>query len=167
MTILAVIHIYQETIPSYGLVEMYFFEIDENIEKLRTFLIEWHGTPYKHHAGKKGLECDCINLIAKGCEYLGKGHYDIQWYDKDWHLHNSDELLLNGLREQLKGDELPPEKPIDGDIILYRFGKTISHAGWYLAGYVYQALFRVGVERRTWNDAHWHKRRALIFRILA
>lgn len=145
----------------------YFFEIHENVERLKTFLKAWIGTPYKHHSGVKGLECDCIHLIYRGCEALALRVPDkIQWYPKDWHLHNKEELLLDGLREYLIADELPPENPINGDIVVYKFGHTRSHAGWFMDGHIIQALVGIGVEARTWNDRYWNRRKSLIFRIL-
>lgn len=144
----------------------YLFEDPGKLEMLKAFLKDWLGTPYKHYSGVKGLECDCIHLIVRGCEALGIWLPKIPWYNRDWHLHNKEELLLDGIRKHLRADEFPAESPINGDIVTYKFGHTRSHAGWFVDGRVYQAIFGIGVQARTWNDEYWFKRRSIIFRLL-
>ena len=146
---------------------MYFFDDPKNIYKLDSFIQEWNGTLYKHHTGVCGVGCDCIHFIVRGLEYFGFSRINVPWYPKDWHLHNTEERLLNGIRKHFPPhNELEPNNPKSGDIILYKFGKTISHAGWFLKGEVYQALASKRIESRIWLDREWHKRRRKIFRLL-
>ena len=145
----------------------YYFENPKHQKELKTALDEWVGTPYRHWAGVKGQGVDCIHFVARAFEDIGLGPFRVERYNKDWHLHNPEELLLKGLRRELNADELPPDDPMNGDVVLYRFAKTLSHSAIYFDGYVYQAIERVGVEKRNWKDKKWFKRRQLIIRVLA
>lgn len=143
-----------------------FFGNSERLEALRKTLQEWQGTPYVHFAGVKGAGCDCIHFVAKVLEELGAGETRIPWYPKDWHLHSGEELLLNGFKGDPRFFEIDVNSIEDGDIVLFKFGKTCSHCGFYLDDHVYQAITDIGVERRHWRDQHWYKRRRHAFRVV-
>lgn len=147
----------------------YFFEDIEKQNQLKSILKEWEGTPYRHWAGVKQGGCDCIHFVARVLEEFGFGPFQIPKYPKDWHCHNYEELLLNGIRIQLENEiELVNiNNPMNGDILLYRFKKVISHAGIYYTNYVYQSLDDIGVQKRIWKDTKWRKRLACGYRILA
>lgn len=143
-----------------------YFNRPKRLQDLSDILHEWEGTPYAHWTGVKQGGCDCIHFITRVLEELGFPEWQIPWYPKDWHLHNSDELLLNGMRAEPVMLEVDVNRPKDGDIVLFRFGKTSSHAGFYLCEHVYQAITGIGVERRHWQDRQWHKRRTHAFRVM-
>jgi len=143
----------------------FLFDDEDNIKRLETFCGQWEGTPFRHHSGQCGFGCDCIHFIIRGLEYLGFTGIDIPWYSSDWHLHMREELLLEGLRENVPGVELRPDNPKDGDLILYKFGHVMSHVGWFLNNHVWQASVGVRLRSRIWEDEYWHKRRMLIYRV--
>lgn len=144
----------------------YFFDKEDNVERLRSFCNEWKGTPFRHHTGEKDFGCDCIHFIAKGLEHVGYGQFHLPWYSRDWHLNQkSTELLLAGIKKYLRGEILPPNDPRNGDIVLYKFGYTISHASWFLDGRVWQAMVGVSLGARIWKDEYWYNRRKFIYRI--
>lgn len=147
----------------------YYFEDKGKQEELSIILSEWMGTPYRHWAGVKGEGCDCIHLIVRVLEEFGFGPFKVPRYDKDWHIHNNEELLLDGFRKSsLRFDELSPSvEPMNGDVVLYKFGRVNSHSVIYFMDHVYQSINGIGVERRHWMDRMWHKRKRKIVRILA
>ena len=149
----------------------YYFEDLEKQADLKAIIDSWAGTPFRHWAGVKGEGCDCIHFVARVFEEMGFGPFKIESYNKDWHIHNPEELLLLGLRRELKKhftiEELPAAKvePMNGDIVVYRFGRAASHSAIYYDMHVYQSITGVGVERRHWNDKQWHKRKFLTMRL--
>ncbi|WP_338847894.1 NlpC/P60 family protein [Massilia sp. W12] len=87
----------------------------------------WLGTPY-HHAGKvHGAGVDCVMLLVQAYQAAGvlQQDYDPRPYAKDWHLHRGEELYLLGLSDKA----YPINQPEAGDIALFKFGRTASHAG--------------------------------------
>ena len=52
------------------------------------------------------------------------------------------------------------------NIILFKFGKANSHSAIFFEGRIYQAITGIGVERATWRERKWHKRKRHGFRIL-
>lgn len=148
----------------------YYFDIEKQ-KALKTALDGWMGTPYRHWAGVKGEGCDCIHFIVRIFEELGLGQIKIPRYNRDWHIHNNEELLLEGLREQFKPDfkmqEFPiTTEPINGDVVLYRFGRVASHSAIYYDDHVYQSINGSGVGCRHWLDKQWYKRRFMIMRLM-
>jgi cell wall-associated NlpC family hydrolase len=145
----------------------YYFEDQEKQKILKAELDEWLGTPFRHWAGVKGEGCDCIHLVVRVFEKMGLGPIKIDRYSKDWHIHNSKELLLSGMRRTMKGFvELPLDtEPMNGDVVLYKFGKTTSHSAIYFDKKVYQSITGIGVESRQWLDKKWHKRKVCIMRL--
>jgi len=145
----------------------YFFGDTGRQRELKRILDEWRGTPYRHWAGVKGLGCDCIHFIVRVLEELGLGPFTVPRYARDWHMHNSEELLFDGITNGLEQEEVGFASPMNGDIMLFQFGKAISHSAIYYDKYLYQAINNVGVEKINWMDNKWHKRKRFNFRILA
>lgn len=143
-----------------------YFDKPERLHALAKVLNEWEGTPYAHWTGVKQGGCDCIHFVTRVLEELGVDTWQIPWYPKDWNLHNSEELLLNGMKADPNFLEVDVDAPEDGDIVLFKFGKTCSHSGFYLDEHVYQAITDIGVERRHWQDPQWYKRRRHAFRVM-
>ena len=85
----------------------------------------WLGTPF-HHAGRiKGAGADCLMLLAEVYERAGVIlHVEPPFYVPDWHLHRDAERYIEGLLDYAR----PVARPEEGDIALFRFGRTFSHA---------------------------------------
>jgi len=89
----------------------------------------WLGTPYHHQARVKGAGVDCAMLLCEVFEACGMiPHIDPRPYPPDWHLHRSEEKYL-GWIEKYADPVLDDEDPQPGDVVLYKFGRTVSHAG--------------------------------------
>ena len=50
---------------------------------------------------------------------------DIDPYPHDWHLHNNNERYLHGITQHATRIDTPQP----GDILLFKFGRCVSHAG--------------------------------------
>lgn len=145
----------------------YYFESIEKQKALKKALDEWLGTPFRHHCGVKGLGCDCIHFGKRIYEELGLLiDTVIPNYPKDWHLHNTRELLKEELIKNLNVEKVGLFDLINGDIILSHFGKAASHVGIYFDGYVYQAMNHVGVCKINFNDRKFKKYMRFAYRIL-
>jgi cell wall-associated NlpC family hydrolase len=98
----------------------------EFIEEAKT----WVGTKWRHGQALKGDSTDCIQWIG----YLGKQFnwipkdYKFPRYPRDWALHNSFSILEQEVSKFCHKKEIMEI----GDILLFKFGKTSSHAGIYL-----------------------------------
>lgn len=96
----------------------------------------WIGTPYHSRATIKGVGADCLTFIGAPLSACGEIPPIVYpRYSPSWHMHHSAELYLFGKDDQ-KGmlhycDEVPgpPERvPLPADIVLFKFGRTFSHA---------------------------------------
>lgn len=146
----------------------YYFDNIEKQHQLKRLLDEWIGTPFRHHAGVKGRGCDCIHFVTKIFEELGV----IQWrkdlipdYPRDWHLHNTRELLMEGILKELPGEKVELSSLKNGDIILSHYGKAASHASIYYDGYIYQSITDMGVCKINFNDRVFRRQMKFGFRI--
>ena len=145
-----------------------YFQEPENLKALLSEILEWEDTPYRHWCGVKNKGVDCIHFIVEVLKAVGatKGRIIvIPKYDKDWHLHNGKKLLVEGIRKQLDCIEVDPRRPINGDLLLYRFGVQEAHSGIYIDGDVYQALTDIGVQSRRYKERSFYKRMKRAFRI--
>ena len=148
---------------------MYYFEGLKEQNKLKKILDEWLNTPFRHHCGVKGLGCDCIHFVTCVLDELGiliLTKKTIPDYPKDWHLHNTRELLEEGIIKNLNVEKISLSNPVNGDLICSHFGKAASHAGIYFDGYIYQALNDIGVRKINFNDKKFRKRMRFAYRIL-
>ena len=87
--------------------------------------LSWLGTPYAHRGRIKGAGVDCGQFVALVFEAAGLvGHIEPDAYPHDWHMHRGEERYLGTVEayaHQIQGDPQP------GDIVLYRYGRCISH----------------------------------------
>ena len=91
---------------------------------------EWSGTPWVHMGRVKGPNgaVDCAQLVY--CVYAEAGQIDpslyakVEWYPKDWFLHRNEDRLLEIVQKFAHETETP--KP--GDMALWKYGRTFSHA---------------------------------------
>jgi cell wall-associated NlpC family hydrolase len=105
--------------------------MDSLEEKQRKAVVDealsWLGTPYHHQGFIKGAGVDCGFLLIKAFHECGLIPWiDPRPYPKDWHLHRSAEKYLGWVEQYTK--RLPDGTiPKPGDIILYRWGRCVSH----------------------------------------
>jgi cell wall-associated NlpC family hydrolase len=147
----------------------YFFDDAEKQKDLKRILDEWMGTPFRHQCGVKGMGCDCSWFVARVFEELGV----LQWrknlmpdYPKDWHLHNTRELLKETFEKEFKAERIDFGSFRNGDVVLFHYGKAASHIGIFSDGYIYQALERIGVCRVTAAEKMLRQRMRFAYRIL-
>ena len=149
----------------------YFFDDIENDRKLKEILDSWifPPTPFRHRCGVKGLGCDCIHFVMKVLEEAGV----VSWrkdlipdYPKDWHLHNTREMLAEGLIRELHVEKVSLDDLKNGDIILSHYGKASSHSAIYYDEHVYQALNETGVKRISFSDRVFRRQMKFAYRVL-
>jgi cell wall-associated NlpC family hydrolase len=88
--------------------------------------MSWLGTPYHHRGRVKGVGVDCGTLLCEVYERAGiVDHFDPGPYPMDWHLHQMGQRYLEHVLTVCD----PVDAPLPGDIVLYHFGKCISHGG--------------------------------------
>lgn len=92
----------------------------------------WINTPYHHHARVKGAGVDCAHLLCavfEACELvpaIDPGNYAV-----DWHLHRSEEVF-SGWLARYATEKVAGEPWQDGDVVLWRYGRTFSHGSIYV-----------------------------------
>lgn len=154
----------------------YLCEDTEKSVELRRILAEWEYTPYRHRCGVKGMGTDCIHFVCRVLEELGM----LKWranlipdYPRDWHLHNTRELLLERLIMEIPGEIIPgrPAALLDagkvknGDIVLSHYGQASSHAAIFYEEYLWQALDGVGVAKIHHSDRAQRRQMKYIYRM--
>lgn len=125
----------------------------------------WKGTKWMHRVALKGYRVDCVYFIMAVAKEMGwlPLCYEPPLYPRDWHLHSSDSILL---KEILKfGNKV--ENLQVGDVILYKFGKAISHAAWYLGknGAIHSHMKKGVVEFNIYSDQEMKEHQNCIVRI--
>lgn len=92
--------------------------------------LTWLSTPYHHQGRVKGVGVDCGMLLCEVYHACGLVPYiDPRPYPADWHLHQMEQKYLAWVKQYC--DEV--QEPQPGDIVLYHFGKCVSHAGIVIA----------------------------------
>jgi cell wall-associated NlpC family hydrolase len=87
----------------------------------------WLNTPYAHMGRVKGGGVDCGMFLLEVFERCGLiEHTNIPYYPNDWMLHRSEEKYLGWVKKF--GKKVVDREPLAGDVILYKFGRCISHA---------------------------------------
>jgi hypothetical protein len=100
--------------------------IEEQRARVVEAALSWERTPYDHGAHLKGVACDCT-FIADVYEEAGLiPHLSIESYSPQWHLNQREERYLSYVTPHAY--EIA-EPPLPGDIVLYKFGRVLSHAG--------------------------------------
>lgn len=150
----------------------YYFEDKEHEEQLGKILRSWMGTPFRHWSGVKGLGCDCIHFVTEVLQELGVyskqgGKYKIMRYPKDWHLHREQQFLADGVLFQVPADEVDPDSHVNGDILLFQFGRAISHTSFYFNGFLYHSIAGIGVRKSSYEVGDWKERQKHNLRVLA
>jgi NlpC/P60 family putative phage cell wall peptidase len=104
--------------------------MNEPLASIRSAILEeaktWLGTPYHHKSAQKGVGVDCLGLIHAVYSALNLvPAIAIPEYSPNWFLHQDKERFLEGLAPY--ATEIAQAK--SGDLILWRFGRSFSHAG--------------------------------------
>jgi cell wall-associated NlpC family hydrolase len=113
------------------LARKYISRKDAKIAKERQAVIaaamSWQGTPFHHEAMLKGVGVDCgMFLIAVYRETGLIPEFTVEHYSHQWHLHRSREWYLELLRQF--GREIEAGQQRSGDVVIWKFGRTFSHA---------------------------------------
>jgi cell wall-associated NlpC family hydrolase len=88
----------------------------------------WLGTRWIHEARVRGAGVDCGKLLAAVYEACGIiGSVTIESYPRAWAHHRGEEKFL-GYVEQMAA-RVTDREPLPGDIVLFRYGRSLSHAG--------------------------------------
>jgi len=146
----------------------WFFSSKENQEKLEVEVNEWVGTPFRHFAGVKKVGADCLHFALAVYESLGaikdplRG---VKYYGHDWCHHTDEQKFYKGLTRRPEFVEVGFKNLMNGDLLLYQFGRAASHCGIYYANNIYQSINLVGVHRVYYKDGLWAKRVRYNFRI--
>lgn len=121
--------------------------------------LEWVGTPYRHYTVKKGLGCDCGLFILQVYENVDLIKFDMpEFYPADWAMHNPiGEMFEDIVKKYCKSVD---NKELDiGDLILYHFGKNLSHASILLEkNMIIHSETNIGVRVSNREHNHWYKR---------
>lgn len=90
----------------------------------------WLGTPFHIRQKVRGAGVDCIQLLSAIFEAAGA--YEpgpVPEYSGDWFQHRNADMLARVLREKF----VPIETPEAADVVTFKFGRVVSHAGFVLA----------------------------------
>jgi NlpC/P60 family putative phage cell wall peptidase len=86
----------------------------------------WLGTPYHHAQCVKGAGVDCAMILTDVYHKAGLiPLIDPRPYPPDWHLHRSAERYLGWVEQY--ADEIDENEAAPGDLVLFRFGRCVSH----------------------------------------
>lgn len=148
----------------------YYYSDIAKVEKLSAILKEWDGTPYRHHVGVKQLGCDCIHFVGCVLDEMGVVDFHnirVPNYPRDWHLHNTREMLLENFLSRVNCEEVSLKALEDGDIIFSHYGQAASHSAIYLSEYCWQSLAICGVVKIHISDRAMKRQMRYAYRILA
>lgn len=88
--------------------------------------ISWLETPYQHEGRVKGAGVDCGMFLVEVFERCGlMEHIEIPHYPPDWHLHRGEQKYLGWVEKYCH--KVENRAPLPGDLILYQWGRCISH----------------------------------------
>ena len=150
----------------------YYFKETKRQEKLEKELLSWLKTPFKHRTCVKQKGADCVNFVAGVLSELGICKMPkIPEYPPDWNLHITRDLLIDGIKTLplatgLYFDEIDFKNPMIGDLMVFFYGKSASHAAIYFNGYIYQAVTGVGVVKSRYKDPKWFNKKITNFRLM-
>lgn len=92
--------------------------------------LSWLATPFHHQARLKGVGVDCAQFLIgvyTACALISPP--DIGYYSPDWFMHEDRERFAEWLARFCR----PIKVPQIGDIVTFRYGRAVSHAGIVLA----------------------------------
>jgi cell wall-associated NlpC family hydrolase len=105
----------------------------------------WLGTPWRHMQRLKGVGVDCANLPADVYEKCGVIDHLEADYPRQWMLHRKQDRFIEWI-VFAGGREITFDELLPGDLILWKFGLTYSHSGFWLGdGVILHAYIGQGV----------------------
>jgi hypothetical protein len=100
----------------------------------------------------KGVGTDCGQILIEVYGNVGFiDKFDSGYYPVDFNLHNGEENYFKFVEQYAH----QVDEPKDGDIILYKFGRCISHSGIIVNAkekQIVHALIGVGVTLAQWDE---------------
>jgi len=91
--------------------------------------------PFRHRGTSK-FGCDCTGFIIGVMQSLGYlKDYKLPFYSYDWCVHKDEENILAEIIKY--GDEISVKQIRPGDVVLFQFGRAVSHAGIYVSGGIF------------------------------
>jgi len=117
----------------------------QQAEAVRVEALSWMGTRFRHEAQVKGVGVDCVHLAIAVYESAGllRRGFTAAHYSPDWMLHTGAERLIAGVMAHC--DPAGPPWEV-GDLLLYRYGRAVSHCGIYVGdGRLVHAVSRQSV----------------------
>jgi cell wall-associated NlpC family hydrolase len=117
---------------------------------------QWVGVRYLHQ-GITRSGCDCSGLLVGVLKELGYlRSFVMPVYPLDWNLHNPKH---NYLQEYLDKYCFKTDKPQPEDLVVFRFGRHISHIGILVDGLTFiHCYMTAGVKYGTLNSGQWKER---------
>jgi len=134
---------------------MNYFDDEKKQKELLKILKSWEGTPYRHKTGVKGKGVDCIHLTGYIMVEAGViPKFTVPDYASDWHLHRTSELLIDGISQFPNVEKFDPKTTtlMNGDILIYKYGRASSHTAVYFDGYIWQAIGGDEVRKNSINN---------------
>lgn len=144
-----------------------------DMEKLADAAMNWLGTPYVSGARVRGAGVDCGMLLLGAAEDAGlvaRGSVSIAPYSNEWQLHHSEEWFYRYVARYAR--KIPLADIRRGDILLYQYGRCISHGAIYEGeGRVIHSLVDQGVvlsdmDDVMFKDARGRSRLRAVMRIM-
>lgn len=145
----------------------YYFENSLNLDKLKSIIKEWQGTPFRRRCCVKGRGVDVVHFIYAVLWELDLIDNNIF---KESDIYGSGLLYLHNLVFRAgfpHFKEIPLEGvPIDGDLVFYNHNKDFQ-MGFYLNELVYGVFSRSrGMVGLLFEDRRRKKKMASIYRFL-
>ena len=131
-------------------------------EKIAQAAYGWLGTRYVNNSMAKGVGVDCSYLLVAAFVDSGVMRQDrlqIEDYSNEWHLHHSEEKYLKYVQQI--ADEVDIDGPLQiGDILLYQYGRCISHGAIYIgSGMVIHSFVDLGVILSKLDDTLFYDKK--------
>ena len=99
--------------------------------ELITEIRSWRGNRWRHGQALKGHGTDCIQwlvTIGRQAGWIPEA-YKPPRYNRDWALHNNESVLLQEIQRFCNPISHATQP---GDILIFKYGLTESHAGIYI-----------------------------------
>lgn len=123
-------------------------------DKIVKEALSWIGTPYHARANIKGVGVDCGQILIEVFGNVGIiDKFDTGYYPIDFAMHSNEENYFKFVEKYAK----KVDNPQNGDIVLYRFGRLISHSGIIVDvenKTIVHALVGAGMVKSQWDEGN-------------
>lgn len=147
---------------------MAFFSSKEKQEALLKEMKKWKTTPFKHRTGVLKVGVDCFHFMINVYGAVGALKGDLKkipYYGHDWALHTDNQRFYKWAKSRPELVQVPFKSIMNGDLILYQFGRAASHCGIFFDPNVYQVLSGSGVHITNFYTTAWTRRVKYLFRV--